>query len=293
MNQKQDVGQKDYFVPDLPEFTSDSPFLVSSSEWLNNPTAREYVATAAMRRNHKDVPTTYDITQVMPMIQPFLAKNIMRIEQLFMEERQRWPELDAWFKEGHVSTYTAESLGQYPEGSVGWLVHRYLVLNGFKADFTEGQPLGPTQYEYFQRRLSQQHDVEHVLAGFPLDYLGEAGVTFVRVGSYFKYLSPELAGLLNIQYTFLLGPLMTRTWLHYPETYNTFHDAMTQGIRVGRESEPVFMMKYEPILHLPVEEAREKLGYRGVVDMDLRAPADIWSEFTKVALDPRMLEAAE
>lgn len=293
---EEDVGQKDYFVPDLPDFATDGPFLVSSSEWLNNPMAREYVAKCALRKNHEKVPTTFDITEALPLIKPFLTKEIMRIETLFQKERARWPELDAWFKEGHLSTYTADSLAEYPEGSVGHLVHRYLVLNGYKADFAEGQELGPSQLEYFMRRLSQQHDVEHILGNFSLHYFGEVGVTYMRVGSYFRHLDPELAGLLNTTYTFLLGPLMMRTWLHYPQTFNAFYDTMAQGMKVGRESDPIFMMKYEPILHLTPEEAREVMGYRGVSDLDYPEEADIWGEHTKVALDPRiedMQEAAE
>lgn len=289
----EDVGQKDYFVPDLPEFETDSPFLVSSSEWLNNPIAREYVAKQSLRKNHEMVPTTFDITEALPLIKPYLMKNIMKIEGLFQEERKRWPELDAFFKEGHVSTYTAETLGEYPEGSVGHLVHRYLVLNKYKADFAEGQELGPTQLEYFMRRLSQQHDVEHILGNFSLHYFGEVGVTAMRIGSYFKYLNPELAGLLNTTYTFLIGPLQMRTWLHYPQTWNAFNDTFAQGIKVGRESEPVFIMKYEPILHLTPEEAREEMGYRGVSELDFPEEADAWGEGTKVALDPRIVDYQE
>jgi ubiquinone biosynthesis protein COQ4 len=291
--------QKEYFVPHIPAFGNDSPFLVSSSRWLNNPLAREYVAKQALRRNHKDVPTTYDITEALPLTKPFYTESIMKIEELFTIERKKNAALDAFFEERHMSTYTMESLKEYPQGSVGWFLQRYLELNGYKADFVEGQPLGPTQFEYFQRRLSQQHDVEHLLGGFPLHYLGEVGVTYMRVGSYFKYLSPELAGLLNTNYAFLLGPLEMRTWLHYPETYNAYHDVVHQGITVGRQSEPVFLMKYEPILGHTPAEARVEMGYRGVIDMTDAdaAMADIWSEGTKVAIDPRvtneLLEAAE
>lgn len=168
-----------------------------------------------------------------------------------------------------------------------------MTLNGYQADFTAGAQLGPTQFEYFQKRLSQQHDLEHILGGFALHHLGEIGVTYMRVGAYFKYLSPELAGILNTTYTLLLGPLQMRTWLHYPETYNTFHDVMHQGLTVGRMSEPMFMMKYEPALHLSVQEAREMLGFRNVVDMDVRKEADIWGENVPVAIDPRLVPEDE
>lgn len=292
------LDEKEYFVGGMPEFTTDGPFLTSTSRWLNDPVVREYTATAALRRNHVDVPTTYDITQVMPIVQPYYAKNIMQIEKLFAIERQKNPALNAWFEERFVSDMSDEALAKYPKGSVGNLLYRYVKLNGYQADFTAGSEVGPSQFEYFMKRLSQQHDLEHILGGFALHYMGEIGVTYMRVGAYFKYLSPELAGILNTTYTLLLGPLQMRTLLHYPETYNTYHDVVQQGTNVGRLSEPMFMMKYEPAMHLSVEEAREMLGFRGVVDMDVRKDADIWGEFVPVAIDPRLVpddtaEAAE
>lgn len=236
------------------------------------------------------MPTTFDITECMPLVNAYYRENMPRIEGLFMAERKINPALDAWFEERFVSDMSNESLSQYPRGSVGNLLYRYVTLNGFKADFTEGQPLGQTHFEYFNKRLSQQHDLEHLLGGFALHYLGEIGVTYMRVGAYFKYLSPELAGMLNTTYTFLLGPLMMRTCLHYPETFNTWYDVVHQGMTVGRQSEPMFMMKYEPVLHLPVEEAREQLGFRGVIEMDAKREADIWGENVPVAIDPRLVE---
>ena len=202
---------KEYFVGGMPTFKTDSPFLVSSSSWLNNPIARDYVAKQALRKNHIDVPTTFDITECLPLVHAYYMENIAQIEGLFMAERKINPALDAWFEERFVSDMSNESLSQYPKGSVGNLLYRYVTLNGYKADFTEGQPLGQTQFEYFNKRLSQQHDLEHILGGWALHYLGEIGVTYMRVAAYFKYLSPELAGILNTTYTFLLGPLMMRT----------------------------------------------------------------------------------
>jgi hypothetical protein len=109
----------------------------------------------------------------------------------------------------------------------------------------------------------------------------------MRHASYFRHLSPELAGVVNETYAFLLVPQVMRTMLHYPSTMETMWDTINQGVRVGRASEPIFMMKYEPVLHLNIPEARAVLGYREAVDLDGRAAADIWAEGCKLPLDPR------
>lgn len=59
---------------------------------------------------------------------------------------------------------------------------------------------------------------------------------------------------------------------------------------VGRQSEPMFLMKYEPVLHLSVAEAREALGFSGVAEMDVKQDADIWVEYVARAIDPRVME---
>lgn len=52
------------------------------------------------------------------------------------------------------------------------------------------------------------------------------------------------------------------------------------------------MMNYEPVLHLPLPEARAQLGYRNVKDEDIGAIADIWSEGAAMPIDPRKDEMA-
>lgn len=44
-----EFDNKAYFVGGMPQWQTDSPFLVSSSSWLNNPIARDYVAKQALR----------------------------------------------------------------------------------------------------------------------------------------------------------------------------------------------------------------------------------------------------
>jgi ubiquinone biosynthesis protein Coq4 len=274
------------------QFTSDSPFLVSSSMWLNDARFREAVATHSLRRNHARVPGTFDITEMLPLLQESWIARIGQIEELFVRERQKNKALDAWFEERFLSTLKAETLKDYPFNSVGNLYYRFVVANDYVAEFDSGLQ-SSTHFEYFQKRLSQQHDLEHLLGGFGFELIGEQAVTWMRHAAYFRHLSPQLAGILNETYAFLLMPPLMRTMLHYPQTMETVWDAISQGVLVGRMSEPIFMMKYEPILHLPVEEARKILGFRNTKDLRIRDIAQQWAEYAKDPLDPRLGEDLE
>ena len=282
-----EFDDKAYFRGGYQPPRTDSPFLVSSSWWLSHPSVREVIAKHSLRRNHQDVPPTYEITDVSPIVTEFFIQNIAEVEALFVAERKINQALDAWFEERHISKFTLEDLKSCPHNSVGNLVYRYVVSNNYVLEFDAGRVVTPTHIDFFMKRLSQQHDFEHILGGFSFDYLGEQGVTFMRHFSYFKYLSPKLAGFMNTVYTLLLNPQQIRTMLHYPEAVNTYWDNVQQAMLVGRSSEPVFMMKYEPVLNLPVEEARKVLGYRNVVEVDYRDIANAWAEHAKLALDPR------
>lgn len=278
---------KAYFRGGYEAPQTDSPFLVSSSWWLSDPRAREIIAKHSLRRNHKDVPPTYEITDVTPIVRDFFIQHIAEVEELFVAERKINKALDAWFEERHVSKFTLDDLKACPRDSVGNLVYRYVMANNYVVEFAADAPLTPTHIDFFVKRLSQQHDFEHILGGFSFDYLGEQGVTFMRHFSYFKHLSPKLAGYVNTVYTLLLNPQQIRTMLHYPEAMNSYWDNVQQAMIVGRTSEPIFMMKYEPVLHLPVAEARKVLGYRNVVELEYRDVANLWAENAKIAIDPR------
>jgi hypothetical protein len=49
-------------------------------------------------------------------------------------------------------------------------------------------------------------------------------------------------------------------------------------MRVGRESGPFFMARYEDAFDLPLEEARAKLGYVGAEHVDTSAASAAWAE---------------
>ncbi len=280
---------KDYFKQGLRQFTTESPFPISSSMWLNDARVRDYVAKHSLRRNHPDVPITVELTEIVPIMLEYQKDGIPFLEAMFTEERRHNAALDAWFEEGFVSNLNLETLKDYPKESVGNIFYRYLIANDFVPEFA-GVPIGAGQLDYFHKRLSQQHDLEHIMGGFGFEYLGEQGVTWMRHASYQKHFSPALAGALNTTYAFLLCPLIMRTMLHYPQTFDTVWDVINQGVTVGRHSDPIFMMKYEPILHLPLDEARAELGYRNVVEQRVKETADIWAENCKTAIDPRLGE---
>lgn len=265
-----------YLMRGVKALTTDSSTLISSSVYLNEPRLRDWVATHFLRRSGRDLPTTSDSYKLHQLLVD--VQDLDRIEELFSAERRRFPALDRWFSEGFVSTYTVDDLLKYPEGSLGHMFGRHLVDLNLEMDIVPRfEP--KTQYEYYKLRHGQTHDLEHIVCGSGFDQLAELIPYFARLSNVPRFLSPELATEVNVGQ--LLGAIrmVMRTGLHYQQSFPTALKAMQCGMRVGEESGPMFLLKYEDAMHLPIAEARAALGVHGVVELDTLAASLEWDEY--------------
>lgn len=257
------------------EIATESPVLVSSSRYLNNPELREWVSTAFLRRSHRARPTPSD----MPILGRIIleTQDLAAIEDMFTQERARYPALDRWFSEGFVSTFEAKDLEQYAPGTVGGIFHNYIVERGFEIDLIPRfEP--KSQYQYFLLRSGQIHDFEHIMCGGGFDTIGELVPYYMRLANIPKYLSPELAGELNAAMALGATRIFMRTALHYQQAFPVALEAIQRGIAVGQASGPMFMAKYEDVFHLPLAEARQAVGVIGAVEADTHGASLAWEE---------------
>jgi ubiquinone biosynthesis protein COQ4 len=85
-------------------------------------------------------------------------------------------------------------------------------------------------------------------------------------------------------------PTLMRTIIHYPSTWPAMSRHITNGMRVGRESDPWFLRKMEPIFGMSKDEARAHIGMKGVEEVDTAPESDVWSEGAQSA---QLVQAAE
>jgi ubiquinone biosynthesis protein COQ4 len=268
------------------EVSTGNSTLVSSSKYLNDPRLRDAMATAILRRNGRERRVGWDSTPIVRAYREL--RDPGAINALIAAERQRNPELDAWFAARHISTFKRADLARYPENTLGWLFHRYLTDNDFDIELDPNLRRDPswrpqTDLEYFELRSAQTHDFEHILGGVGFDFLGEVVPFWMRMENYFAHLSPELAGELAVVYSLLILPMQTRTMLHYPRAWTVVSRYIERGIALGRAAGPFFMARYEDLFELTVPEVRAKLGIPEVEEWDSSALSDYWSEGAQAA----------
>ena len=199
-----------------------------------------------------------------------------RIEELFTAERARNPALDRWFDDWFISDYDKDYFTRFEAGTLGRLFYDEVIGKNFEIVIYE-KPTPQTQLDYFLLRSGQTHDLEHIMTGGDFAYMGELVPAWFRITNQFKHLSPELAGELSVSYLFVTLRYTVRTLLHYPQVWTTCQDAVERGMRCGRASGPLFMARYEDVFHLPLEEARERLGVCEASFADTSEPSAQWA----------------
>lgn len=262
-----------YLMKGIKHVETESSVLVSSSKYLNDARVRDWVATQLLRKNGSDIPTPSDSIQLVMILRE--VQDIDHINKLFVEERAKNPALDAWFKEEFSSSFTLETLKKYGPETVGGIFYSQLSDNSLDVNIVP--PFEPqNDFEYFQLRAGQTHDLEHIMGFGGFDFIGELVPYYMRLTNLFVHMSPELAGELSAFSILGSTRIITRAVLHYPQTWLVAQNAMERGAKVGRDSAPLYMMKYEDVFDMTPEAAREALGIKGAVYADTGPASAEW-----------------
>lgn len=279
-----------YLMRGVMPVETDSSVLISSSKYLNNARLRDWVAKILLRRNGADIPPPaemHEFTQILDELRDFDA-----IEEMFTAERKVNPELDAWFNEGFISTYTIEDFKDYAPGSLGGIFYDQMTSGNYEIQIVPFRE-PKTQLDFYNLRSGQTHDFEHILCGGGFNFMGELVPFWYRLTNVPKHIrNPELAGELSVLSIFGSLRYTVRTLLHYPQIWPTAVNAIQRGMRVGQASDALFLKKLETAFHLPLEEAREALGVRDAEYVDTSREGTFFASDGRIPLEP-VAQAAE
>jgi ubiquinone biosynthesis protein COQ4 len=269
-----------YFMRGVSTVASTSSLLVSSSKYLNHARLRDWVAMISLRRNGPDFPAPAELVEVIEIMEEL--RDLDRIEHLFTEERKTNPRLDVWLAESFMSPRTTlDDYARYESGTPGGILYAQF-FGKYEVEFTSNQwDPATSQWDFFWRREVQMHDLEHILLGGTVDALGELVPSYFRMTNIPRFIrNQELAGELLAYKIFASMRYVQRTMLHYPQVWTYCLDAINRGVTAGMASGPLFMARLEPVLGLPLDEARAALGLKAVVDRDTTLASAFWSEET-------------
>lgn len=256
-----DQSESDYLKGGKKPLTTASSILISSSKYLNSARIRDVVAHEMLRKYGNDVPPAYLVPEAMQAFGEVM--DYPYIFRLFEEEKAKKPEFKAWLDARYISDVKAEHVEHCKPGTLGREVYDFITKSGLTLDFQFR--FEPTNdLEYFHKRFSQAHDIQHMVTGMGVDPVGEFALILLNTEAYFNYFSVELAGQLTSFSTFLVTSGMMRANLHYPETMPALLKGLTMGVTMGRQlKQPLFYVKWEDYWDWNIADIQEELHLTG------------------------------
>lgn len=270
-----------YLMRGVMPVATPSSVLVSSSKYLNNPRLREWLAMIMLRKNGPDFPPAAEMHEFLGILDEL--RDYAKIEELFTAERKVNPALDRWFREGHISTYGISDFSDYAPDTLGGIFYKQMTAGDYAIQIVPfAEP--KSQLEFYNLRSGQTHDLEHILCGGGFNYMGELVPYWYRLTNVFKFINnPELAAEVSMIQIFGSMRYTMRTMLHYPQVWQTAVDAIQRGMRVGQQSDALFLARIETAFDLPLEDARALLGVRGAQDIDTSREGAVWAGIDAMA----------
>ncbi|WP_371819415.1 Coq4 family protein [Tolypothrix sp. PCC 7910] len=148
--------------------------------------------------------------------------------------------------------YDLEKLLTYPQKSLGYIYAATIKEKGFDPNLHTGM-IAESDAQYVELRLSQTHDLWHIVTGFDTSPIGEIGLQAFHL-TQFPY---PLATML------VANSLMSSTLLA-PEELPQLLDAIAQGLQMGKTAKPLFAQKWEEGWEKPLTQWQQELNLQPI-----------------------------
>lgn len=172
---------------------------------------------------------------------------------LAAEALKRDPACAALIRERYSPpTHDLDQLLTYPADSLGYRYATAMKQKGFDPNLHSGMTAWSDAY-YVELRLSQTHDLWHLITGFDTSFTGEIGLQAFHLSQ----LPYPLATVL------VANSLMSATLLS-PEDLPALLAAITQGLQMGKLAKPLFAQKWEEQWEKPLAQWQAELNVQPV-----------------------------
>jgi ubiquinone biosynthesis protein COQ4 len=140
----------------------------------------------------------------------------------------------------------------YPDNSLGYIYAKTMKESGFNPNLHAGMT-AKSDTHYVELRLSQTHDIWHILTGFNTSENGEIGLQAFHLPQ-FPY---PLA-------TMLIANSLIAATLFDPTQLPSLLEAIAQGWRMGETSQALFAQKWEEAWDKPVTQWQAELNIQPI-----------------------------
>jgi ubiquinone biosynthesis protein COQ4 len=175
---------------------------------------------------------------------------------LAAQHLKRDPDCAALIRERYIPcAHNLDELLSYPQNSLGYIYAATIKKAGFDPNLHKDMRY-KSDAEYVELRLSQTHDIWHIVTGFDTSPIGEIGLQAFHLPQ-FPY---PLATML------IANSLMSSTLLT-PETLPQLLDAIALGWQMGKKTKPLFAQKWEEAWEKPLAQWQAELNIQPIYSL--------------------------
>jgi ubiquinone biosynthesis protein Coq4 len=169
-----------------------------------------------------------------------------------------------WKERYFPPTYDLDALEKLAPNTLGHIYAKHMKRHGLTPDFyikfrnlteAESREFFNSRIKYIRFRISQTHDIWHVVSGFDVSALGEAGLQGFYFGQFHSGFS------IFIYLISLVACLSARQYDSMEKSVELFHE----GYLNGKRAQFLLPVKWEEHWGEDIDEVRAKYGIRAVV----------------------------
>lgn len=250
-------GETAYMQGNVPPPTSS--FMISNSKYLNSPLFRDALCQASLRRYGWDLPVTYHLPTSFRAIAD--VTDVDEFVEAVEAEKRTNPEFRTWVDARKLPVYSLEQVRECSVGSLGSILFEFMSQPGMQVDFMRrGDPID-TDVDYIMKRRSAGHDIEHIVTGFGTNQPGEHAISLLSSLGSTRFLSPDLAKIVNLGTALANSASFMRNSLHYPAGMPWLFQATQKAIEMGFALPcPMYMVDWDKYLDWTIADICSDLG---------------------------------
>lgn len=174
---------------------------------------------------------------------------------LAAQHLKRDPGSAALIRERYIpGAHDLNALLGLPSDSLGYIYAKAMTEKGFEPNVHAGMTAG-SDGEYIELRLSQTHDLWHILTGFDVSLSAEIGLQAFHLAQF-----PYPLG------TMLVANSLISATLKAPETLPDLLEAIAVGFRMGKIAKPLFGEKWEEGWEKPLSQWQRELNIEPIAN---------------------------
>lgn len=176
-----------------------------------------------------------------------------RSYDLLAQHLNQDPACAALIQERYIPpAHNLDALLNLPPDSLGYRYAKAMKKTGFDPNL-HVEMTAESDADYIELRLSQTHDLWHIVTGFDTSEISEIGLQAFHLAQ-FPY---PLA-------TMLIANSLIASTLIVPETLPDLLEAITQGFHIGKTAKPLFAQKWEEGWEKPLSQWQAELNIQPI-----------------------------